>query len=252
VNIFNPFAFTEALCARQSRTNRADWNLARVIINQAKIRWALNTFKPFKSAGTDEIVPALLQHGADLLVPHLCRIYRASMAYGFIPISWRQVKVTFIPKPGKVDYTEAKAYRPISLSSFLLKMMEKLVDRTYPLHWNQHAYLTGKSTEIALHNVVTHIENAIEHKDIALGAFLDIEVAFDRTSFYIIKQAAEKHGIEPAICRWIRNMLESRTITATLSGETLGASSSRGVSAGGSDLTPAVEPGCGRSPVGTQ
>jgi hypothetical protein len=51
------------------------------------------------------------------------------MAYGFIPMAWRQVKVTFIPKPGKLDYTEAKAYRPISLSSFLLKTMEKLVDR---------------------------------------------------------------------------------------------------------------------------
>jgi hypothetical protein len=35
--------------------------------------------------------------------------------------------------------------------------------------------------------VVTHIESAIEHKDIALGAFLDIEGAFDRTSFEIIK-----------------------------------------------------------------
>jgi hypothetical protein len=37
--------------------------------------------------------------------------------------------VTFIPKPEKLDYTEAKAYRPFSLSSFLLKTMEKLVDR---------------------------------------------------------------------------------------------------------------------------
>jgi hypothetical protein len=33
--------------------------------------------------------------------------------------------------------------------------------------------------------VVTHAEYAIEHKDIALGAFLDIEGAFDRTSFDI-------------------------------------------------------------------
>jgi hypothetical protein len=42
----------------------------------------------------------------------------------------------------------------------------------------------------------------------------------DRTSFEIIKQAAEKHDIEPAICRWICAMLESRNIIATLSGET--------------------------------
>jgi hypothetical protein len=57
--------------------------------------------------------------------------------------------VTFILKPGKLDYTEAKVYRPISLSSFLLKTMEKLVDRHVwdsalrirPLHRNQHAYI---------------------------------------------------------------------------------------------------------------
>jgi hypothetical protein len=111
------------------------------------------------------------------------------MAYGFIPMSWRQVKVTFIPKPGKLDYTEAKAYRPISLLSFLLKTMEKLLDRHIRggVLRNQHAYRTCTSTETALHNVVTHIESAIKHKNIALGAFLDIEGAFDRTSFDIIR-----------------------------------------------------------------
>jgi hypothetical protein len=99
--------------------------------------------------------------------------------------------VTFIPKPGKLDYTEAKAYRPISLSSFLLKILKKLVEshirddslREYLLHRNQHAYQIGKSTETVLHNVVTLIENAIEYCDITLGAFFYIEGAFDRTSF---------------------------------------------------------------------
>jgi hypothetical protein len=65
----------------------------------------------------------------------------------------------------------------------------------------------GKSTETALHNVVTRIENAIEHKDTALRAFVGIEGAFDRTSFDKIKQAPERHGIEPAVCRWICAML---------------------------------------------
>jgi hypothetical protein len=37
--------------------------------------------------------------------------------------------VTFLPKPRKPDYTEARSYLPISLSSILLKTMEKLVDR---------------------------------------------------------------------------------------------------------------------------
>jgi hypothetical protein len=37
--------------------------------------------------------------------------------------------VTFIPKPTKLDYAEAKAYRPISLLSLLLITVDKLVDR---------------------------------------------------------------------------------------------------------------------------
>jgi hypothetical protein len=158
-----------------------------------------------------------------------------------ISTAWRQVKVTFIPEPGKIDYTEAKAYRPISLPSLLLKIMEKLVERhirggslrEYPLHRNRHAYQIGKSTETALHNVVTCIENAIKHRDIAFGAFLDIEGAFDITSFDTIKQAAVRHSIDPTICRWVSAMLESRNIMATLSGETLGVAVAKGCPQGG-------------------
>jgi hypothetical protein len=70
------------------------------VIIQSKIRWALDTFKQFKSAGTDGIVPVLLQQGVEHVVPHLCHIFRACIAYGFILMAWRQVKVTSIPKPG--------------------------------------------------------------------------------------------------------------------------------------------------------
>jgi hypothetical protein len=64
-----------------------DWNLAKCLINQSKIRWVLDTFKPFKSAGTDGLVRVLLQQGAEHVVPNLSHIFRACMAYGFIPTS---------------------------------------------------------------------------------------------------------------------------------------------------------------------
>jgi hypothetical protein len=58
---------------------------------------------------------------------------------------WRQVKVMFIPKPGKDFYCGP---RPISLKWFLLKTVERLVVRFLrdeilalkPLHPNQDAY----------------------------------------------------------------------------------------------------------------
>ena len=65
----------------------------------------------------------------------------------------------FIPKPGRNSYCGPKDFRPISLTSFLLKTLERLVDRflrdeilvSKPLHPNQHAYQAGKSVETVLH-----------------------------------------------------------------------------------------------------
>jgi retron-type reverse transcriptase len=149
--------------------------------------------------------------------------------------------VTFIPKPGKANYTEAKAYRPISLSSFMLKTIEKLVDRhirdeilgLQPLHPYQFAYQPGKTTETALQHVITCIEEAVENREVTLEALLDIEGAFDSTSHSIIIEAAKRHGLEDTICRWINFMLGKRKIIATLAGETLEGSVARGCPQGG-------------------
>jgi hypothetical protein len=106
--------------------------------------------------------------------------------------------------------------------------MEKLVDRhvregvlsEHPLHLNQRDYPAGKTTETALHNV-TRIGSAAECKEIALGTFLAVEGDFDITSSDVTTQAAERHVIEPTICRWICSVLDSRNIITTVSGENL-------------------------------
>jgi hypothetical protein len=125
-------------------------------------------FQPFRSAGANEVVPALLQQGSEHLVAHLCHIFRDCLARGYVPKTCRKVKVTFTSKPRKVNYTKTKAYCPNNLWSFMLKMIQKLVKRHitdkilrfYPLHRNQSAYQPGKSTETALHNVVTYRESS--------------------------------------------------------------------------------------------
>jgi hypothetical protein len=53
-----------------------------------------------------------------------------------------------------------------------------------PLHQNKYAYIAGMSTETALFQVVQRLEKSSSHKEIALGAFLDTEGAFDNISNY--------------------------------------------------------------------
>ncbi|CAK1598330.1 unnamed protein product [Parnassius mnemosyne] len=197
-----------------------DWNLAQRVVTMDKIHWAIHSFLPYKAAGPDGIFPALLQWGDKALIVRLAAIMRACLALKYVPRGWREVKVTFIPKPGKSDYTDPKSYRPISLTSFLLKTMERMCERelrgsalmNLPLHDKQHANSLGKSTESALHKVITKIEEAIQNKEICLGSFIDIEGAFDRTNFSSIKGALGRHKVEPALIDWIVYMLSTRII----------------------------------------
>lgn len=124
------------------------------MISTEKIHWAVESFSPFKTAGEDEIFPALLQRSADIIVPRLQVLFRHSLRFGYIPKCWRGTLVTFIPKVGKPSYDNAKAFRPISLMSFFLKTLEKLFDKHIrstelvenPFHQLQFAYQEGKGT----------------------------------------------------------------------------------------------------------
>ena len=148
--------------------------------------------------------------------------------------------MVFIPKPGK-SLTQAKSLRPISLMSFILKTLEEVLDRHIrdgvmvekPFHQNQFAYRAGISTETALFQVVHRLEKSLNHKEIALGAFLDIEGAFENTSFNAITTAARERGLEETCCRWVRSMLESTLVHTSLMGSSLAASVVGGCPQGG-------------------
>lgn len=103
---------------QQRRTSKYDWIIAKREVDECNVKWALESFQSFKAPGPDNIYPILLQQGASILGPHLCRLYKACIAFGHIPWTWRRVKAIFLPKTGKPDYEKLKAFRPISLQSF--------------------------------------------------------------------------------------------------------------------------------------
>ena len=220
--------------------SREDWAFSRRVISYEKLKWAIFSFQPYKSPGIDGIMPIMLQQGFELLAGKLLMLLRASLALGYIPMSWRHIRVVFIPKPGK-SLTQAKSLRPISLMSFILKTLEKVLDRHIrdgvmvekPLHQNQFAYRAGVSTDAALFQVVHRLEKSLHHKEFALGAFLDIEGAFDNTSFNAIITAARERGLEETCCRWVRSMLESRLVYTSIMGSSLTAKIVGGCPQGG-------------------
>jgi hypothetical protein len=92
------------------------------------------------------------------------------------------------------------------------------------------------SIETAVFQVVHRLENSLKHKEISLSAFLDIEGAFDNTSFHAVVEAARERGLEETCCRWIGFMLESRLLHTSIMGSTLNAKVAGGCRQGGREL----------------
>jgi retron-type reverse transcriptase len=66
-----------------------------------------------------------------------------------------------------------------------------------------------------------------------LGAFLDIERAFDNISFKTIITTARERGLEETCCRWIEFMLRGRLVHTSLMGSNISAKVTRGCTQGG-------------------
>jgi hypothetical protein len=163
----------------------------------------IDGFSTLKAAGEDGIFPSLLQHGIEIIIGHITKKFAACLAYGYIPLACRAVRVIFLPKPGRDSYELTKSFRPISLTYFIMKTMEWLVDsyiragplKSFPLMELQYAYQRGRSTEAAFHDLVQQIEGSLNQKEFALVVFLDIDGAFDYASLDSMDAASGDHGV---------------------------------------------------------
>lgn len=230
----------QSICNQHSNYNYINHNLFPGLISEDKVRWAISSFEPFKSPGPDGIFSKMLQILINKITPILVEVYTMCIKTNTIPNKWKEVKVVFIPKAGKVNHSKAKDYRPISLSSFLMKVLERILDEYIRGLFNpslispsQHAYIKGKSTETALHEVVRTIESSLEHNQYTLAAFLDIEGAFNNVSTTAITSALQSIGVPASIICWIEGMLKSRVIYSSIGSSNISRSVCRGTPQGG-------------------
>ena len=122
---------------------KPDW------ITPERVKKALLGFQSKKSPGTDGLKPIIFKHLPDDIFQFITSLYKALVLLEFTPTKWKECKMIFIPKPGKPSYKVAKSWRPISLTNYLLKGLERLcawqVDGEAiqnPVHTLQHGFRT--------------------------------------------------------------------------------------------------------------
>ncbi|GAA6056516.1 hypothetical protein NBRC10513_007120 [Rhodotorula toruloides] len=96
-------------------------------LHECEVKSVIMQARPFTACGPDDVPNHVLQLLLPLLLPHLVPLYRASLALGHLPRSWRNTSCIVLRKPKKPDYRNLKAYRLIAFERCIAKGLERIV-----------------------------------------------------------------------------------------------------------------------------
>ncbi len=180
--------------------------------------------KTGKSPGPDNISSRLLSSCAEQLAPIFYYIFQLSLNQQRVPRCWKQS--TVIPV-AKINHPKVfNDFRPVALTSLVMKSFEKLIKRDllskteHLLDPLQFAYRAGRGVEDAtaclLNLVFKHLEGNKNH---AMLLFADFSSAFNTIQPHIlIDKLINNFNLDLNIVGWILDFLTSRTQRVRVNG----------------------------------
>ena len=180
---------------------------------------ALKKLKVRKSPGPDKIHNEMLKHlglpGRKVILNFINKTWNQ----GTLPESWKIATIKPILKKGK-PADELKSYRPISLSSCLGKLAERIINQR--LYWYleankllnvaQAGFRNGHRTEDQLFRLSQKIIDGFHNKKSTTAVFVDLQQAYDRVWRKGLLFKMQKLGIKGKLYYWIKDYLTNRII----------------------------------------
>ena len=90
-----------------------------------EVRMELRRLRSGKAAGPDDVCPMLLKVCADQLAEPLQRLFNLSLSIGRVLVLWKPSCLVPVPKAGCP--AELNDYRPVALTSHIMKILEWLI-----------------------------------------------------------------------------------------------------------------------------
>ena len=190
-----------------------------------ELNCGIDDLKERKAPGPDSIHNDMLKRMGPQAKKKLLAIFNTSWRTVLLPSSWKKATMIPILKPGKPP-NKADSYRPISLTSCLCKLMERMVNRRLIwylennglLMYEQSGFRQCRSTEDQLTYIAQTIEDGFQDKKHSVVVWVDMAKAFDRVwkEGILIKLLESK--ISHNMLRWIEQYLKKRKGRVSLQG----------------------------------
>jgi len=169
-----------------------------------------------KSSGPDGIYPRLQREVREEIVAPLAMIFASSLSTGVIPDGWRVANVVPLFKKRNRDHPEN--YRPVSLTSVVRKLLERILkDRIHDylekhrlIGDSQHGFMRGRSGLTSLIEFFEDVTKHIEEGRAVDVVYMDFSKAFDKVPHGRLIQKVRRHGVQGNLAVWIQNWLAHR------------------------------------------
>jgi len=190
--------------------------LLDIEITDEEVLKAIGEFKPHKSPGIDGKTSTYALKTKEILAKPLKFLFNSSLKNNIIPSDWKRANITPIFKNG--DKSKVENYRPVSLTPFYGKILEKIIKKhieTFLIETNfvndsQHGFRKGRS---CLSNLLVCQNSVIDYIDSGAPVdiiYLDFQKAFDKVPHDRLISKVRKAGIGGRVADWLENWLSKR------------------------------------------
>jgi hypothetical protein len=176
----------------------------------------LKTLPPKTSTDNDGLCYNILKSGGTTIANLLLDLFTLSLETCRIPTPWKNACVTPIYKDGSRKFV--CNYRPISVTSCCSRILERLIRNQLTdflmknelIHFSQHGFQRGKSTDTALLNFYDYVTRANDDGMVVDAVFFDFSKAFDKVSHSILIDRLTAHRISGRALSWLSDFLINR------------------------------------------
>ncbi|GFY14771.1 probable RNA-directed DNA polymerase from transposon BS [Trichonephila clavipes] len=171
------------------------------------------------SPGHDKISLQSINHLPIKAINLLLKSFNDSLSSSQIPKDWTHAIILPFIKPHK-NPKELSSYRPISLTSVIAKLLERMIlhrmlDFSFQnkiFHVNHHTFYPHRSSINTLLQLQHDIILARERKECFILVVMDIKAAYDTVWPNGLISKLNKVGYSGKLLRWIQNFLHQGTI----------------------------------------
>ena len=199
--------------------------LGRLVVTPELVAKKIKAMKDNKSPGVDGIPPKLLMETVEQISIPLARVFNLSLKEGVVPFEWKEANI--IPLFKKGSRNKSENYRPVSLTSVICKLLERLIKdhmveflvKHKLLNSSQHGFLKARS---CLTNMLCFLEEITKWIDVGSPVdiiYLDFQKAFDKVPHQRLLLKLKAHGIGDSITDWIEQWLTDRRQRVVVDGE---------------------------------